>query len=301
MHRKNKLTRYNWADRVFLTVDFIVLFIFFLLIAYPLLFIISASFDSANSTLSASLIPRQFSLEGYRAVFEYEYIWIGYRNSLIYTVLYVVISLTVTICCAYPLSRDDFKGRGIIMVMCLITMYFSGGLIPSYLIINSIGLNNTLWAVVLPGALSVYNMIVIRTYFRTQIPSELFESAQLDGCGNIYYLLRIVLPLSVPILAVIALFNAVGMWNSYFSALLYINTPSKFPLQLILRNILVQNNVDFTAIDKMGSITDMMQKQYLSELLKYSLIVVSSIPLLIFYPFIQKYFIKGVMVGSIKG
>ena len=299
MHRKNKLTRYNWADRVFLTVDFIVLFIFFLLIAYPLLFIISASFDSANSTLSASLIPRQFSLEGYRAVFEYEYIWIGYRNSLIYTVLYVVISLTVTICCAYPLSRDDFKGRGIIMVMCLITMYFSGGLIPSYLIINSIGLNNTLWAVVLPGALSVFNMIVIRTYFRTQIPSELFESAQLDGCGNIYYLLRIVLPLSVPILAVIALFNAVGMWNSYFSSMIYLQDRNKFPLQLILREILITNTLDpTTLIGNEGLLGTLMERK---NLMKYSVIVVASLPVMIAYPFVQKYFVKGIMIGAIKG
>lgn len=296
---RNKLIRYSMADKVFLTANFIILLLFFIIVAYPLLFIISASFDSANASLSTSLLPRNFSLQGYKAVFEYEYIWIGYGNSLLYTALYTVISLTVTVCCAYPLSRKDFKGGGVIMVMCLITMYFSGGLIPSYLIINSIGLNNTMWAVILPGALSVYNMIVIRTYFRSQIPSELFESAQLDGCGNIYYLLRIVLPLSVPILAVISLFNAVGMWNSYFGSMIYLQDRDKFPLQLILREILITNTLDpTTLIGNEAMLGTLMERK---NLMKYSVIVVASLPVMIAYPFVQRYFVKGIMIGAIKG
>ena len=273
--------------------------LFFIIVAYPLLFVISASFNGANSTLSLSLWPEKFSLEGYRAVFEYKYIWTGYANSLINTVIYTFLSLAVTICCAYPLSRDDFKGGKIVLVLCMITMYFSGGLIPSYLLINSLKLYNTMWALILPGCFSVYNMLVLRTYFRTQVPGELRESAQLDGCGNVYYLIRIVIPLSIPVIAVIALFNAVGMWNSYFGSMIYLRDREKFPLQLILRDILITNTLDpSTMIGNEGLMGTLTERK---NLMKYSSIIVSSLPVMILYPFVQKYFVKGIMIGAVKG
>ena len=249
--------------------------------------------------MGLSLIPEEWTIQGYKAVFEYKFIWSGYRNTLVYTAVGTIINLFVTICCAYPLSRKDFKGRGPIMVMCMITMYFSGGLIPTYLVIKDLGILNTMWSIVLPGAMSVYNMIVMRTYFDTQIPMELLESAQLDGCGNLNFLKSIVLPLSVPILAVVGLFYAVGHWNSYFNAMIYLTERDRYPLQVILRDILIMNNVDPSESSMDLTLLQSMEER--QNVMKYSLIIVSSLPVLILYPFIQKYFVKGIMIGAIKG
>lgn len=298
--KRRKNIRHTPADIAFLTLDWAILGLFLLVLAYPLLYVVSASLSGGLSTMRLSLIPTRFSLEGYRAVFQYRYIWIGYRNSLYYTVLYTLIALVVTICCAYPLSRKDFKGGKYLMALCLFTMYFSGGLIPSYIWMRQLKLLDTTWALVLPGCLSVYNMIVMRTYFSGQIPDELHEAAMLDGCGDMRFLVQIVLPLSGPILAVIALYYSVNMWNAYFSAMVYISTRSKLPLPNFLREILLLNMVNSMEgnLQDLENIAKMEQR---AELMKYSLIIVASLPVMMIYPFVQKYFVKGVMIGAVKG
>ncbi len=295
--KKNKV-KYGLDDKIFLIVDYTILTTLLIIILYPLLYVIAASFSSGPQSLSLTLIPKKISLEGYKAVFQYKDIWVGYLNSIFYMVLGTAISLAVTVCCAYPLSRPDFKGRGFIMTLCMITMYFSGGLIPSYLNIRNLGLINTRWAVLLPGAMSVYNMIVTRTYFMNSIPADLRESAQVDGCGNIRYLFSILLPLSGPILAVTGLFYAVGYWNSYFDAMIYLSGKrSLYPLALILREILVLNSTDLAQLD-VEQILKLSERQ---NVMKYAVIVVSSLPVMIIYPFVQKFFVKGIMVGAVKG
>ncbi|GHU73581.1 sugar ABC transporter permease [Clostridia bacterium] len=298
MKQKSGFHLYTIGDRVFLTINGLLLLAVLIAILYPLAYIVSASFSGGISVMSLSLLPRKLSLLGYRTVFNYKDIWTGYANSLYYTLFGTLVSLIITTCCAYPLSRRDFRFRNVMMLLCMITMYFSGGLIPTYLTIRDVGILDSVWAVVLPGALSVYNMIVMRTYFDTQIPLELLESSQLDGCGNIRYLTSIVLPLSGPILAVTGLFYAVGYWNSYFGPMIYLNTRGKFPLAIILREILVQNN---TASMEFGDIDEMASLEMRRNVMKYAVIVVSSLPVMLLYPFVQKYFVKGIMIGAVKG
>ena len=300
---KSKKIRLTVPDRIYMGCIYTFLGLFTLAVLYPLIYVISASFSSPTALIRGKvvLLPVDPGLQGYQAIFATSQVWTGYGNSIIYTAVYAVLSVMLTMMVGYPLTRKEFPAKKLVTVLYTITMFIGGGMIPAYLLILKLHLMDTMWALILPGLTGAWNVIITRTFIKSSIPEELFEATSIDGGSYFQCFFYMVLPLSKPIMAVLALSAATSMWNSYFSALLYINTPSKFPLQLILRNILVQNNVDFTAIDKMGSITDMMQKQYLSELLKYSLIVVSSIPLLIFYPFIQKHFIKGVMVGSIKG
>lgn len=296
--KKGKAIRYTTGDRIFLAIDYVLLACFLIIIAYPLLFVISASFSAGATTMTLSLIPRRFSTAGYEAVLQYKDIWSGYGNSLVYMIAGTVISLALTVLMAYPLSRPDFKAGGFIMVLCMITMYFSGGLIPTYLVVRNLGLLGTRWAVLLPGAMSVYNMIVTRTYFKTSIPGELFEAGQLDGCGNIRYLFSVVLPLSGPILAVVGLFYAVGYWNAYFDAMIYLSGKrGLFPLSLILREILILNDA---SIDQMD-INTLLALEERRNVMKYAVIVVSSLPVMLIYPFVQRYFVKGVMIGAVKG
>ena len=295
-----KNIRYTRADVAFLAIDWVLLSLFLLILAYPLLYVVSASLSGGLSTMRLSLIPTRFSLEGYKAVFQYRYVWIGYRNSIYYTALYTLISLAVTICCAYPLSRSDFKGGKVMMALCLFTMYFSGGLIPTYIWMRQLHLLDTTWVLVLPGCLSIYNMIVMRTYFANQIPGELHEAAMLDGCGDFRFLYGIVLPLSGPILAVIALYYAVAMWNAYFSAMIYISTRAKLPLPNFLREILLLNMVNGME-GNLNDLENLAKMEQRAELMKYSLIIVASLPVMLLYPFVQKYFVKGVMIGAVKG
>ena len=297
MTSSKKYQNYGSGDRIFYAINGFLLILIFIILLYPLLFIVSASFSADTTVMGLSLLPRKFSLAGYRAVLEYKDIWTGYVNSLIYMVVGTLLSLVLTVCCAYPLSRRDFAMRNFIMALCMITMYFSGGLIPTFLTVRRLGMLNTMWAIILPGSMSVYNMIVMRTYFQTQIPEELWDSAQLDGCGNIQFLFSIVLPLSGAILAVIGLFYAVGNWNSYFSALIYLTDRKKFPLSIILREILITNSARLEFVDLDTS----MALQERQNLMKYSVIIVSSLPVLVLYPFVQKYFVKGVMIGAVKG
>lgn len=297
MKNKYSTVHYISSDGLFLAFNWVVLSLFLLIILYPLVYIISASFSAGSTVLSLSLIPERFTLAGYEAVFQYKDIWVGYKNSLIYTAVGTIISLIVTILCAYPLSRSDFKGGNFVMALCVITMYFSGGMIPLFLVIRNLGLLNSRWAVLLPGAMSVYNMIVMRTYFRTQVPIEMLESTQLDGCGNIRYLISILLPLSGPILAVISLFYAVGIWNTYFDAMIYLKDRTKYPLSLILREILVLNYAEIDNLD----ISTLLMLEERRNIMKYSVIIVASLPVMIIYPFVQRFFVKGIMVGAIKG
>jgi len=292
---------YTRIDTAFLAVDFLLLVFLFFVIAYPLYYVILGSFDPRLVTRDGiPLYPTQFTLDGYLTSFQNNSIWQGYRNSLLYTSVGTVINIFFTICAAYPLSRRDFAGRNVLMVLFVFTMYFSGGLIPEYLLIVNLGMINTIWALVLPPAISVMNMIIMRTYFISSIPTELLEAAQIDGCRNIHFLTKIVLPLSKPIIAVIGLFYAVGHWNSFFSALIYLREAGKQPLQIILRSILILNQFDPSFLDKLDpeTIARLIAR---AELMKYVVILLASVPVMIMYPFVQRYFVSGVMIGSVKG
>lgn len=289
-------------DRIYLGFIYSFLALFTLAVIYPLIYVVSCSFSSAESLISGQVffLPVEPSLQGYQAVFNNDQVWTGYYNSIVYTVVGTFIGMIVTILGAFVLSRREFPMRRIVTGLFMITMFFNGGLLPNYILIKNLGMYNSIWAMVLPGAFSVWLAIIGRTFIKSSIPEELFEATSLDGGNYFQFLSRVVLPLSKPILAVLALNFAVGHWNSYFSALIYLKDASKFPLQIILRNIVVANVFDAASISAMD-VRDMMERQYLVELLKYSLIIVSSVPMLILYPFIQKYFIKGVMIGSLKG
>jgi putative aldouronate transport system permease protein len=287
------------GDARFTWLNYALLGLFVITILYPLIYIISASFSSYHALISGKvwLWPVEPTLEGYIAVFKYKLIWTGFRNSLFYTIAGTLINVVMTLLAAYPLSRKDLDGRNALMFLFVFTTMFSGGLIPTYLLVKDIGILNTQWAMLLPGALNVWNMVVTRTYFQTAIPDEMLEAAKIDGCSDFRFLWKIVLPLSGPIIAVITLFYAVGHWNQFFNALIYLKQQSLYPLQIVLRDILVQNEVDVSMLDT----EDAAKREGLRELLKYALIVVSSVPMLVVYPFVQKHFVKGVMVGSLKG
>ena len=249
------------------------------------------------------LWPVGFTLQGYEYIFKYQEIWSGYANTLFYTVFGTLFALLITIPCAYALSRRDLKGRGAVMMYFMITMYISGGMIPGYLNVQSLGLVDTRLFMVITGGLSVYNMIVARTFFSNSIPWELHEAARIDGASDFTTFFRIVLPLSKPILVVLMLYYGVAQWNSYFTAMMYLTDRAKFPLQLILKEILISSQIGQSSIEGLTAeeISQIFQQEKTANLLKYGVIVVSSVPMLIIYPFLQKFFAKGVMIGSVKG
>ncbi len=288
------------GDRVFTILNNIFLLLVLLAVLYPLVYVVSASFSDPVAVSSGQvwLWPVNFTTKAYVKIFEYSRIWTGYLNSIFYTVVGTFVNVAMTILAAYPLSRKDLYGRNPLMFLFVFSMMFSGGLIPFYITVNQLGLYNTRWALIIPQALSVWNMIITISFFRSSLPPELLEAAQLDGCSDIQYLFRIVLPLSTPIIAVLCLFYAVGHWNEYFSALIFLADKDLFPLQLILRDILIANTVD---INLLQDAKTMAAKAGMRDLLKYALIVVSSGPVLIIYPFVQKHFVKGLMIGAIKG
>jgi ABC-type glycerol-3-phosphate transport system permease component len=292
-----KLTR---ADRAFNIANTLFLFLWFIAVAYPLYYIIIASFSDPLmvKTGKVGLWPVRPTFVAYEAVFTYPDIPLGFLNSMIYTVLGTFINVTMTVLAGYPLSRKELYGRNLIMGIFTFTMLFSGGLIPLFLVVRKLGLFNTRWAMVIPNAMAVWFVIIARTFFRSNIPDELYEASSMDGCSDIRFIRSVVLPLSGPILAVLALFYAVGHWNSYFDALIYLRKKNLFPLQIFLRNILLLNQVDLESLE---DIEEMIQKQDLVDLLKYALIVVASIPVLIIYPVAQRHFVRGVMIGAIKG
>ncbi|MGZ9583611.1 carbohydrate ABC transporter permease [Paenibacillus marinisediminis] len=288
------------ADRILVTLIYIFLTIILIIILLPLLYIVSSSLSSPQAVVSGKvwIFPIDMTFAGYKAVFQNPQIGTGYANSLFYTAVGTMLNVVLTVMLAYPLSRKTFYGRHVVMVLLVITMLFDGGLIPFYLVVKNLHLLDTRWAMILPGAMAVFQVIIARTFFQTTIPDELAEAAELDGCGDIRFMTSVVLPLSKPILAVMTLMYAVGHWNAYFDALIFLRSQNLFPLQIVLRNILIMNTVDATML---ANADQVLAQQGLKDLLKYSLIVVASAPVLIIYPFVQKHFVKGVMIGSLKG
>lgn len=271
-----------------------------LIVLYPLFFVLIASVSHPGSVIRGEvwLWPKGFSLVGYERLFGNRELLRGFMNTVMYTVAGTALNVVMTVAGAYPLSRADFKGRHFFTFLIVFTMFFGGGMIPTYLLIKSLGLLNTFWAMIIPSAVSVWNILIMRTFFQSSIPKEVQEAAFMDGCSNIKILLKVVLPLSGPVLAVMVLFYAVGHWNAYFSALLYLSDRDLYPMQLFLREILVQNQMQ-----EMVDISDDTLARSLmdAEAIKYAAVIVTNLPMLILYPFLQKYFVKGVMVGAIKG
>lgn len=294
------LKRKTKGDLLFDILNYSVLTIGMLLILYPLYFVFIASFSDPNQIYSGDiwLFPKGLTLDGYERIFSDSTIWIGYGNSLLYAIVGTAISVMLTLMAAYPLSRKDFVGRGVFMWFFVFTMFFGGGLIPTYLLIKDLNMINTIWALVVPGAAGVFNIIIVRTFFQSTIPDEMREAAFIDGCSNTRFFLGMVLPLSKPIIAVMVLYHVVSFWNGFFDAMIYLHEETKFPLQLVLRNILVQNQVNSSM---MIDVESYAAKLRVTELIKYGVIIIASLPLLILYPFLQRYFVKGVMIGSIKG
>ena len=296
---KKKITRYSGQDKALLTIGYILLGLFVVAIIVPMVYIIVASFMDPI-TLQNKGITFDFSkwtATAYERVMTNGQIWIGFKNAVIYSVVFTVVSVVVTLLAAYPLSRADFRGKGFFNVIFIITMFFGGGLIPTYLVVSNLGLVDSMWAVILPGAFSVWNMTIARTYYRG-IPQELREAADVDGASELTFFFKILLPVCTPVIAVLVLWQFVAMWNSYFDAMIYLNDSAKQPLQLVLRSILIQNQPESGMIADMQSTAARAQ---LAELLKYATIIISSLPLLIMYPFFQKYFDSGIMAGAVKG
>lgn len=287
-------------DLIFDVANTAVLSLATLAVLYPLLYVVSASFSSRLAVMSGRvwLWPVEFSLEGYEAVFINESVITGYLNSTFYAVVGTAVNVTLTIIAAYPLSRRDFKARNILMFVFTFTMIFNGGLIPTYLIVRSFGLINTRTVMIIPNAIGVWHIIVARTYYQSTISTELLDAAKLDGCSDFRFVWHVVVPLSKALTAVLVLFYAVTHWNSFFQAFIYLSREELFPLQIILRDILVMNTIDANMV---VDPEELAAKEGMAELLKYSLIIVASVPVLCLYPFVQKYFVKGVMIGAIKG
>ena len=297
--KKSEFAKLPTGDKVLMLIAYTILGLFLIAIILPVIYIILASFVDPvtlqNSGLSFDF--SKWTTTAYERVLSNSQIWVGFKNALIYSILFTIISVVVTLLAAYPMSRADFKGRGFFNTIFVITMFFGGGLIPTYLLISNLGMLDTIWAILLPGAFSVWNMIIARTYYMG-IPRDLQEAAEIDGATEMIYFFRILLPVCTPIIATISMWQFVGMWNSYFDAMIYLNSASKQPLQLVLRAILIQSQ------PQPGMVSDMQStaaRAQLAELLKYATIIISSLPLMIMYPFFQKYFDNGIMAGAVKG
>lgn len=293
------------SDKIFLIINFIFTLVILFVVLYPLIYVLSASISAPRHVASGEmwLLPKGITFEGYKRIFQDKVLWRGYRNTIFYTLVGTTINLAVTLPAAYALSRKDLVGRNFFTVLMVFTMFFGGGLIPTYLVVQKLNMINTVWALLLTGATSTYNIIVCRTFFQS-IPKELEEAAAVEGCSNTRLFFSIILPLSKALIAVMALFFGVGHWNSYFNALIYLNDKKLYPLQLVLREILVVQAAS-TAMTQ-ESLTDeaakaLANKAELSEIIKYAVMVVSSLPVIMIYPFLQRYFVEGVMLGSLKG
>lgn len=308
MEKHISKVRQSRGDRAFGIVNGLLIALSFAITLYPLIYVISASISSPDAVASGRMIlwPVDITWKGYQYILQYGDIWTGYANTLFYTLVGTSINLIVTLPCAYGLSRRDVPFRGLVMTLFLITMYISGGLIPGYINLSEMHMINTRWVLLLPGAVSTYNLIVARTFFANTIPWELHEAAFLDGCSNIRLFLKIVLPLSAPIVVVMTLYYGVAHWNSYFNAMIYLSDRSKYPLQVFLREILTKGQFAADAIKSGASFTEeemiaMMKETETANLIKYCVIIVSTVPMMILYPFLQRFFAKGVMIGAVKG
>ena len=289
------------SDRIYSAINNSVLLIVLIAVLYPIVFVFSSSFSSSSAVLSGRvwLLPVEPSVEAYKVIFNYRLIWTGYANTVFYAAVGSAISVMLTLLAAYPLSRKTFRGRNFYMLLFAFTMIFNGGIIPTYLVVRNLGILNTRLAILLPSAVAAWNIIITRTYYQTNIPNELLEAAHLDGCSDFQFLRMVVLPLSGAITAVNALFYAVAKWNSFFDAFIYLKDQALWPLQIVLRTILIVNSMDVTLYAVSAS--SEIARQGLRELLRFALIVVASVPVLLMYPFVQRYFVRGVMIGSLKG
>jgi len=294
------MVKQSRGDQLFDIVNHILLGLVLLIVLYPLFFVVIASISdpAAVSRGEVLLFPKDINFVGYEKVFSNNDILNGYMNTIIYTVVGTLVNILMTILAAYPLSRADFRGRNLITALFVFTMFFSGGLIPTYLIVKELGMVNTMWALIIPNAVAIWNIIIMRTFFQQSIPHEVQESAQIDGCSNTKILLKIILPLSLPILAVMTLFYSVGHWNSYFSALIYMTDRGNYPLQLILREILIQSNMQDMIQTSEESLARTLME---AESIKYAVVIIANLPVLMLYPFLQRYFVKGMVIGAIKG
>ena len=302
---KSRLIRATGSDYVFHLINYVVLTLFLCIIIYPLYWVLLASISDPNMINRGEivLVPKGFFNDGYKALLEYPAIWRSYINTIYYTVLGMVFNVTVTILAGYGLSRPNMPFRKIIMRLLIFTMFFSGGLIPMYMLVRNLKLLDTVWALILPSTLSIYNITVSRAFFQGSIPDGIVEAAQIDGCSNLGTFFRIVLPVSPAIISVMCLFHVVFRWNEYFSAMLYFSSSDKYPLQLIMREILISARAMANQIGA-GATTDprgLQEMQRQAQLIRYSSIIISTVPMLVLYPFLQKYFVKGIMVGSLKG
>lgn len=294
--------KHSRADRAFYAIDFMLLAFVAIIVAYPIVYVVSASFSDpiAISEGRVFLLPVAPTLENYRAVLTYSQLWVGYRNSLFYTFAGTLLNLALTLLMAFPLSERDLPLKKLFMGLLTFTMLFSGGLIPSYLLMKNLGFIDTIWVMIIPGGIAVYNVIVTRTFLETTIPRELREATQIDGCSDFRMFISIVLPLSGAIIAVMALFYGTAHWGAYFNAMIYLRSSNLLPLQVVLRNILLLNTADAEMIDAFDPEVA-AKMEALKNSLKYSIIVLATVPMLVMYPFVQRYFVKGVMIGSIKG
>jgi putative aldouronate transport system permease protein len=296
-NKKGKTT----SDMIFDIMIFVFSVFMFLIVAYPLYFVVIASVSDSTlvSTGQVTLYPKGFSLFGYTEIFKDTRIWVGYKNTIIYTVLGTVLNLLLTLPAAYVLSRHEFKARRILMFVFVVTMFFNGGLIPTYLLMKELNLTNNMWVFIIPFSVNVFNLIIVRTFFESSIPKELFEAAQMDGCSHFQFFGKVVLPLSKAVISVVGLYYLVGHWNDFFTGLIYIRDYSLQPLQIVLRDILLSNQVFAEGAGSGGAAGGYAQRY--ADQIKYGVIIVSTLPILIVYPFVQKYFEKGVMIGSVKG
>lgn len=296
------VNRRTQADRVFDTVNFLLLLALCLVVLYPLYFVLIASISDPNVVNKGQVIfyPKGITLLGYQKLLQDKGIFSGYANTFFYTFFGTLLDVAVTTCGAYALSRKDLVGRGALMKYFIFTMYFSGGLIPLFIQINNMGLYNTRWVLVVLGTVSVYNLIIAKTFFETTIPDEMLEAARLDGCSDLRFFASMVLPLSTAVIAVLVVYYGVGHWNQYFNALIFVSRQEYYPLQIVLREILIQSR-QTEAIVTEGQIADLLEKNKYAELIKYGVIVVSSLPVMVLYPFAQRFFVKGVMLGAVKG
>ena len=298
---KNKTIRNPLGDRIYHVVSLLILALTMLTIAFPIWTVVIASFSDPTELYQKTFLiwPSKITLESYKLVFRDGDFLTGMYNSVCYTIVGTLVNVIMNICAAYPLSKKNLKGKNFLMMMFTFTMFFSGGIVPTYILIAKLNLLDNFWVMILPSAVGMFNIIVMRTYFQTNIPQELEDAASVDGCTNFRFLIRIVLPLSAPIIVVIALYYGVARWNDYFTAMMYLTKRSMYPLQLILRDILLQNQ----AGNMLNVVTDAAYaERMMSRMgLKYAVIVISTIPILAIYPFAQKFFSKGIMVGSVKG
>jgi putative aldouronate transport system permease protein len=300
MARKRTQIQTGLNDKLFDTIVFILMVVILLICLYPLYFIIIASISDPYMVSSGKVLlyPRGITFNGYDRIFHYRKIWSGYSNTILYTTLGTTINVIITVSAGYALSRKTLVGRKMILMLFVFTLFFNGGMIPTYMVVDSLGLINTIWAMVLPNALQVWNLMIARSFFESTIPEDLRSAAFIDGSGNLRFFFQIVMPLSKAIVSVMVLFYAISHWNAFFNAFLYLESDKLYPLQVVLRDILVSNQPDPSMIDDLATL---IEKQKVAEMLKYGLIVVASLPVLILYPFVQRYFVTGVMVGSIKG